>query len=237
MAIFPDLKLEKTVQVNEKLRISAIKSFASVDEAAISLVEIDPGDGTFRNVTGSSSSDWFLDWAFSTDAGSPYSVIVRVTTDGAPVTRTESIEVLSVANDNLFSTDQDIVNIEGEILKYLPKDGSKSSFLHVHRRAQKRIMDELDANGNTNRDGTRLTKDQLVEVDDVNQWSAYMTLSMIFYDISNKPDDTYMDKAKKFESMANFYKERSFLRVDLNSDGSIDESEKLPIRSARLVRQ
>jgi hypothetical protein len=68
MAIFGVLESDPIVQVSDKIRLKADRSFVSKDEAAITLVEIEPVAGNgFIDVTGSSSSDWYLDWSYSTD--------------------------------------------------------------------------------------------------------------------------------------------------------------------------
>jgi hypothetical protein len=59
--IFPLVESEPIVQVSDKTRLSAVKSFKSNDEPAISLVEIEPESGSgFINVTGSpiNSKNW-----------------------------------------------------------------------------------------------------------------------------------------------------------------------------------
>ena len=43
--IFPVLELEKTVQLNDKTRLDGRKSYTTPEEAAISLVEIQPEAG------------------------------------------------------------------------------------------------------------------------------------------------------------------------------------------------
>ena len=69
MAIFPHIELEDIVQVNDRTRLSAIKSFVSKDEAAVTLVEIEPESGSgFIDVTGAKQADWF--WTGSIPRGS-----------------------------------------------------------------------------------------------------------------------------------------------------------------------
>ena len=234
MAIFPNLSIESTLQVDDKTRIDATKSYVSKDEADITLVEIDPGDGTFRDVTGNSSKDWYLDWEYSTDGGSPYSVQVRITTDGLPVTKTETITVLTAADDHLFSNDNDLIGLESDILRYLPK--GKNSFLFVHRKAQSIILSELDERGTTNYDGSRITKDQITEVDDFNKWSSYMAMWLIMQDLSNSVDDKFDQKSKFYKQRMDFHRERSFLRIDFNSDGTTTLGEFEGVRTVRMNR-
>lgn len=230
--IFPNLEVESVLQVNDKTRISASKSYVSKDESAITLVEIDPGDGTFRDVTGSNSKDWFLDWEYSTDGTK--TVLARITTDGAPVTKSYQIQVLSVANDNLFSGDGDLTALESDILNYVSK--GRSSFLNVHRKAQSIILSEIDERGITNTDGTKILKSQIVDIEDFKKWSTYLTMWLIQQDLSNSVDDKFDQKAKFYKQRMDFHRERSFLRIDFNKDGSVSAGEKVSVRTARMIR-
>lgn len=237
MAIFPNLILEKDIQVNDKTRLDASKSFVTQDEAAITLVEIEPEAAAgFIDVTPSpatKASDYFLDWQYS-GATRTVTATVRITTDGAPVTFSDTIEVTTAADDMLLSNDKDLTAIEEDILKFVPK--GRNSWLNVHRKAQQLILDEIDERGITNTDGTRITKDQLVEIEDFRQWSAYMTLWLIMNDISNSVDDKFANKAASYKNTMDFHRERSFMRIDFNKDGNIDAGEKEPVRSSRLIR-
>lgn len=230
--IFPNLEVESILQVNDKTRINATKSYVSKDETAITLVEIDPGDGTFRTVTGSGSKDWFLDWEYSTDGEK--TVLARVTTDGSPVTKSAIINVVSVLEDNLFSNDGNLTALESDILNYIPK--GKSSFLNVHRKAQSIILSEIDERGITNTDGSRILKSQIVDIEDFKKWSAYLTMWLIQQDLSNSVDDKFDQKAKFYKQRMDFHRERSFLRIDFNKDGNVSAGEKVSVRTARMIR-
>jgi len=48
--IFPNLELEAIVQLGDRTRLSALKSFVTQNEAAISLVQINTGTGLIRHV-------------------------------------------------------------------------------------------------------------------------------------------------------------------------------------------
>jgi len=233
MAIFPDINTESIIQVNDKIRISAAKTFITKDEAAITLVEIEPhtGDG-FIDITNADLDELYLDWAYSTDGNKTISL--RVTTDGSPVTITKDIVCISVIDDNLFSTDEDLKQHEVSILKFVPR--GKNSFNYVHRLAQNEILEQLYKDGYTKTDNTKLTKDEVIRTDELKQWSKYMVLRLIFRDLSNALDDIYDKKSKNYESAEHMWRTKAILKLDFNGDGVQTEYEAANITTRRLVR-
>jgi hypothetical protein len=234
VAIFPSVEIEKEVQVNDKTRIAADKTFVSKDEAAITLVEVEPESGNgYIDVTGTSSRDWYLDWEYS-GTSRTVTVTVRVTTDGAPVIKTDTIEVLSVADDYLFSSDKDLTAKESDILKYVPT--GRNSFLNVHRKAQDIIISDFRERGITDTNGDWLTKEAFVDIEEVRQWSLNLALSLIFQDLSNAVEDEFDKKSKFYESEMLKHKNASIIRFDEDGDGTIDASEGANIQTVSLIR-
>lgn len=233
MSLFPNLRTDATVQVDDKLRLDASGSFKTDDEAAITAVEIEPDSGAgFVDVFDASEvNNWFLDFAYST--GGTKTISVRLTSDGAPVTKTFSVEVLSVADDALFSTDQDIIQSESEIHRFLP-DG-RNSYLYVHREAQRLILADLNQRGIRKNDGSKLDKTDILDSTDVREWSKYLTLKMIFMDISDREDDVFMQKCINYGQKA-FLARDSFIAIDFNDDGEKQDNEELESGSTELVR-
>jgi hypothetical protein len=228
MAIFGNLILEETVQVDDKTRLDATKSFVDKSEADITLVEIEPEAAAgFVDVTGSSYKNYYLDWQYA-GTSRTVTVSVRITTDAAPITSTKTIEVLTATDDALFSGDQDIVSIESDILKYVRP--GRNSFLDFHRKAQEQILDKLNDMGIYDTDGLRLTKAAVVDVDEVNKWSYYLSLALIFDDLSNAIDDVFAQKRSFYESKALSALYKAEIKLDLNNDGTID-----PLEGARLM--
>jgi len=220
--IFSDLKAESIIQVNDKTRLDARQSFVSKDEAEIQTVEIEPESGVgFIDVTGQSSQDWFLDWEYSGSESRTVQATVRVTTDGSPVTSVRDISVLTASDDNLFSSDFDLVAVKSDIMNFLP-DG-RSSFLNVHRRAQTLIIDDLNQNGVTSSDGTRLEKSAVLDIKEVNSWSTFLTLWLIFEDLSNSDEDVFRTKANLYREQAKIHRNTAFLRLDLDGDGEVSQ--------------
>jgi hypothetical protein len=225
MAIFPSLELEQKLQVDDKTRLDARKSFISTGEAAITLVEIQPeASESFIDVT----SNKYLDWQYATNGTK--SVIVRITTDGAPVTFSKDIEVLSIADDKLFSGDAELVPHEPDVLQYT-REG-RNSFLDVHRTAQDRILTWLDEHRIWDDNGDRLTKAAIIDLEEVNDWSKFLTLKMIFEGLSNAIDDIFHEKAMRYESMMVSARNRASLRLDRDGDGEED----LPRQDMRSLR-
>lgn len=233
MAIFGNLILEETVQVDDKTRLDATTSFISKGEAAITLVRIEPEAAAgYITVTGTSSKDYYLDWQYATDGTK--TVSVEITTDGAPVVFTGTIEVLTAVDDKLFSDDQDLLSIEPDILKYVRP--GRNSWLDFHRKAQYLILDHLNDLAFVDTNGDRLTKAAIVDVDEVKKWSKYTTLALIYEDISNAVDDVFAQKRVFYESKASSARNKSGLRFDQDGDGIISAGEGARIHSTDLVR-
>jgi len=217
MSIFPSLVVESTVQADDKTRLDGTKSFISSDEAAITLIRIDPEtNSNWVTVT----SDQYLDWAFSS-AGSK-TVTIEITTDGSPVTSTGTVLVVTSATDALFSTDAELIEHEGNVLDYVR--AGRNSFIDKHRLAQDRILTWLDENRIWDTDGDKLTKAAILNNEEVNDWSKFLVLKMIFEEIRNSPDDIFSDKMAKYTSMMEAARNRGALRIDFDNSGVIDDT-------------
>jgi len=230
MAIFGKLQLEKTVQVDDKTRLDATKSFDS-DGNTFTLVEIEPISGNgFVDVT----NNKYLDWSYSTDG--TVTVSVRITTgSGGPDTFTKDIEVISEADDKLFSNDQDIMVYEPNILKWI-KEG-RNSFLDVHREAQIEIFKFLDNNGYHKIDGAPITKANISDIAEFADWSKFMVLKIIFEGLSNATDDIFHEKALRYKDREYTSRDRAIIRVDLDEDGNADVQENIDLRSITMNRE
>jgi hypothetical protein len=236
--IFPKLNLETVLQVEDKTRLNASRSFVSSGSITDVLIEPELGAG-FISVFNSDEEKWFLDWAYQTDGEK--TVTVRVETD-TPSTRdvTYSITVLSRADDSLFSCDSDIIGYEPDILNYLPR--GKNSYLYAHRKAQDIIIAYLDEQRIWNEDGSRISKAQIAAITDneireqFRQWSTYQTLLIIFNSIQVSNEDIFEDKKRHYEMLMNSARKRSALRLDRDKDDVID-SQAYDIRTVRMLRR
>jgi len=235
MAIFPNLELEKMVQTGDKTRLDASKSFISKGEEAVTLVEIEPETGAgFITVTASNPKDWFLDWQYS-GISRTETVTVRITTDDLPVTASRSLIIMTSADDGLFSSDSDLIMLEGDILKYVRP--GRNSFLDFHRKAQETIVDWFNAKNYRRTDGTKIEKGDFLDVGEVTEWSKYLTLAYIFQDASNAVGDIFDVKSKQYESRSVSARERGIIRLDLNQDNVVGNFEGVNVRTLRLDRQ
>lgn len=234
MAIFGVLESDPIVQVNDKVRLKAMRSFISKDEAAITLVEIEPAAGSgFIDVTGTLSDDWYLDWSYATDGTAVASL--RITTDGAPVTVTLDVTVVTEADDALLSTDADLLRYETEIMDLLP-DGY-SSFNYVHRKAQESILDWLWEEGYRATSNDKITADLLLNKDEFRKWSTGLTLSYIFNDNSNSIDDKFREKSLNYNSIAVDARKTAVITYDFNKDGEITDGEFIRPQSLDIFRR
>lgn len=232
MAIFPDLTVESIVQTGDRTRLDATKSFVTQDEAAITLVEIQPeAGGDWIAVT----EDLFLDWAYSSSGTKAPKV--RITTDVSPVTVTTSIEVVTEEEDHLFADDADLLSHESGLYRFLPE--GRNSFKDVHRRAQGLILAWLDDQGYRDDDGARLTKAAIVDVQEVKEWATFLALSLIYKGVSNSVEDVFWVKAKSYEALAASARNRASIAVDLDGDGDAeaDEGESIAMTSVGVYRR
>ena len=236
--IFPKLNLETVLQVEDKTRLNASRSFVSDGSVTDVLIEPEAGAG-FISVFNSDQEKWYLDWAYQTDGVK--TVTVRVETD-TPSSRdiTYSITVLSKLDDSLFSGDSDLVGYEPDILNYLPR--GKNSYLYAHRKAQEVIIAYLDEQRIWNEDGSRITKDQIAAItndeirDQFKQWSTFQTLLIIFNSIQVSNEDIFEDKKRHYEMLRDSARKRSALRLDRDKDDVIDSSA-YDIRTIRMLRR
>lgn len=226
--LFPKLRIEKKVQVNDKTRLDASISYAQ--DESITKIEISPDNGaTFYDRT----SAGYLDWQFNID-GTP-TITVKVTGDvSGPISYSKTILVVTEAEDNLFSDDSELVDHEDDILNYV-RNG-RDSFIDKHRTAQGIILNDLDKSGQWKDDNSRYTASDIVDIQEFKEWSKMLTLKLIFESLSNAIDDIFATKANRYRSMEVEAKKRAYLRLDSDGDGTNEDSEIKNIFSGDLIR-
>lgn len=225
--IFGKFKLEKTVQVNDKTRLDCTKLF-TIDEAATTLVRI-KADTAESYVT--VTTDKFLDWQYAT-AGDK-TVSLEVTTDGATQVFTDTLTIISISDDRLFSGDGDLITHEDDILNYVRS--GRDSFLDKHRVAQERILTYLNDQRIWDINGVKLTAAAVLHLDEIRDWSKFLTFKIIFGSLSNQKDDVFQDKQKMYGALASNARKSAVLRLDLNGDGS--QNTNVDVHSMRLYKR
>jgi hypothetical protein len=162
-------------------------------------------------------------------------VSVKITNLSGNDTVTKTIQIISERADHLFSEDAELTPHELDILRYVR--AGRTSFLDKHRAAQDRIITRLDEMRVWNSDGSRITKSQLLDVAEVNNWSRYLTLQIIFEGISNAVDDVFSKKAEKYAKLSREAENRAVLRWDQDNDGTVQPTENTDLRSFSMRRR
>ena len=212
---------QKQVQIDEKFRIDATKTFLHPGDANIQSITIQPeASGDTFTVT----SDKYLDYAYDSAGTKTITVTLTHTGQGGAVTKTDTIEVVTEASENLFSVDADIISHEPDILNYLPD--YKADYRYVHRLAQDRILSVLDERGITDNDGNRIVAADVKDIEECNDWSKFLVLQYIFESLSNAIDDIFHEKAMRYRDMVKQASNRAFLRLDYDGDGTLESTDR-----------
>lgn len=234
--MFAIMSFDKIVQVNEKVRFDLTKSFAPKGASAISKVEIDVGD-SYVDITGSPvrSTNWIFDYVFATNGTKP--IAVRLT-DALLAEQVFNFEIIVrlASEEKLLSTDQDLIGLEQDIMKWLPD--SRSSFNYLHRKALAEILDWLDQVRLYKKDNTKLTADDLQYSNDLQQLSANWAMSLLYFDLSNKTDDKFWEKHLSYKSKVESLKARGRIQADYNGNEQLDPEEtRQDFKSVGLIRR
>jgi hypothetical protein len=232
--IFPTLEIEAVVQVGDRTRLDASKTYASKDGPVIASVEIEPEAAAgYIDVTGTKPADWLTDWEYQT-AGTK-TVTVQINGLGIPVIRTATISVLTAVDDALFTADSDLIQEEPDILRYVRR--GRNTFKDVHRQAQTMIMQMLDRKGYRDTSGAKLTKTAVVDKTEVSEMSRYLVLSLIFKAQSNQVGDVHELKAKAYMSLYELATQRQIIGLDIDGDGEVMPAEGASMRDCVLTRR
>jgi hypothetical protein len=233
MAIFPILENEAVVQVNDKTRLDGSKSFVTQNQSAISKIEISPNGAASAYIV--VTTDEYLDWQYSSSG--TFAPKIRVTAGAASASAafSSSISVVTSTLDYLFSTDQDLKLHEPDVLKYV-QDG-RATFKDVHRRAQTIIIKWLDKEGYIDAEAEPFTKADIIDIEEVKQWSTYVALRLIYEGISNSVDDIFAKKAEKYGKDEIVWRNRAILRLDEDGDGTAQDGEGVDPASGFAARR
>ncbi len=236
--IFPILRTDEILQVNDKIRFDASETFINGSTPAITGVEIEPDTGLgFISVYQLSQQAWYLDWIYLTSGSKVVSLKITAGHGDHQVTQTitKTVTVLTAADDYLFSSDSELRSKEHDILRWLP-DGY-SSWNHVHRQCQKNILDWFDEIRLLKEDGTRWTAQDVVVKAQVRRIATNMALRMIFSSISNQVGDIFDQKAQMYLAMERDAKNRNYITLDFDGDGQAESDERQELRTMTMVRR
>jgi hypothetical protein len=232
MSIFGVIKTDDKVFTGDQLRIDTWTSFLApgLTFATSTSHEISVDEGvTWFNVT---PKKGIADWIFST-AGDKIITLRLTTSTPTSQTFTKTVKVLDLTAQKLFSLDSDLYIIEPEIDQYLPKRWS--SWNLVHLKAQEYIIDWLDEKRIFRKDGTKYVVNDLLDLQEVKQWSVYKTLEFIYEGNSNIVGDISSTKRDKYKLMASEKASRS--QLSLNYSGNVAEAnQKTDLHVVTVVR-
>jgi hypothetical protein len=232
--IFLNCINEELIQAADKTRIDVSKTFYN-GLAPTNILVKPEGTEDFISVFNADQSKWYLDWSYATDGEKTISVQA---TDGVDTfDKTFTIQVIAEEDDQLYSNDSQIFTLESELKKYIVP--GRNSYKNIHREAQRRILDFLDRKRIWNVDGTRLTKDQLNVDKDLERWSLYEALVLIYEDLVVSGGDKFKEKASEYTKQRNYMREAGAIRIDRNKDGEIEpnEGELQELKSYRLIKR
>lgn len=227
--MFPILETEPILQVNDKTRLDASKSYG----AEFAKVEIAPNGVDFIDCTDGK----FLDWSFDTPGTK--TIKLRATSgSGSEETSKEiskDLAVISSESDALFSNDEDLKQRESDIFRYL-RDG-RASFLDKHRAAKLEILQDLKNDELISLDAVDLTG-LAINPGALRDWSKYLTLSIIYFDADTGyavgGSEYVKAKAESYRNAALRAKALAVRGLDANGDNVPDAP--INIYSCTMVR-
>jgi hypothetical protein len=246
--IFAKIKVDALSQENDGVRIDARQSIYR-DIADVLDVEISPnidGENDIPYISvysGGDFDEWYLDWSYS--VAGDYNPTIRIKTaeedDSDPlniipvqyVTASKEITIITAATDQLFSNDDDIIQSEPDVYRYLPE--GKTSYLFMHREAQRRILGYLDEKKIWKQDGTRYEKSDLFDKEEFVHWSRFLVLQMIYQAKVVDVGDIFFQKGEQYKTLVAIAQNRGAIR--LSSDGASPATSKLDNVVSILVKR
>lgn len=230
MPIFHVIETEEKVQVNDKTRIDASKSYTAAE--TITKIEIEPEAAAGYFNTGTSG---ILDWQYAAAGAKVVTTKITTTQTPAGTTATKTITCVTEADDNLFSNDDRLRAHETDILKYVA--AGRSSFKDVHRLAQKLILEWFAEQGYRKAGNVAITAADVADKEEVAEWATYLALRLIHAGISNAVDDVFDRKAKYYKGKEVAARSRSVVFFDINADGEKTSDEVVNSWSGTLSRR
>lgn len=221
--LFPKIDTDSLVQINDMFRICAVGSFSTSDEE-ITEVRIYPDYSNQPLVTFSITTqcpeDYYLDWAYET-AGE-YTVRVELVSASSTKEIDKTVTAITEEVDNLQADDSCIYAYESELKKYLPE--GRNSWKYIHRKALEEILDYLYRNCHLNKDGSKITKEQLI-TRQIEKWATFEAILLIYQDIKTSNSEAFNEKIDHYLQKRGDARNRYIIEIDSNKDGIIDEKD------------
>ncbi len=141
----------------------------------------------------------------------------------------------------VYSDDQDLKSEVPEILRHIYS--GETTYILRHQAARDDIIQDIRNSGKYKQNATdglvyQVDVWDILDIEEVKQWSKYLALSKIYYNIFTEENDAYHLRAKYFENKAKDAAKLYYATLDLDDDGIKDIDERLGTNfsSGRLVR-
>lgn len=144
--------------------------------------------------------------------------------------------------NNVFSDDQDLREQVSSILSTSFLAGADSHILS-HVAARKQIIQDLRNSGKLKVDTTtgrfkNLNLFDILDVGQIRDASKWKTLNIIFDDLSDRTDDKWEQKARKYNSRyKTTFGQLQFLAIDVDDDGRTDINEEQASATTLVLRR
>lgn len=140
----------------------------------------------------------------------------------------------------VFSDDEDLKKEFFHVASFIPS--GQSSHILSHVAARDEIIQKLRKDGRWKINiGSGQFKDidlwDILEYDQIRNASALLTLSKIFFNKSDAPDDIYSNRSEKFRGRYNETIDTFYIDLDKNDDGLKNREEQLGPQSSTMVRR
>jgi len=152
-----------------------------------------------------------------------------------------SVGTIMQALSIVFSDDNDLAEKVANISAYLVSGSSSHILSHVA--ARKTIIQDLRNSGKLKIDPNtgrfkNLNMFDLLDIGQIREASTWKALSIIFDDVSDRPDDKYNQRALKYNSRYKTHlNQLQFLSIDVNDDGRQDINEEQASTTVAILRR
>lgn len=172
------------------------------------------------------------DWA-ATTVNSESAYYIRLT---ASVDFTVTYRGINI----VFANDNDLTAEQADVVTRYKASGD-SSMIRYHVAARNEIIQSLRNSGyltqqTLSENPNQITQWDLLDIDEPRQAAKFLALSKIWFDVSNETDDKSWQKYKEnYSHFGSAYK-LFFQSLDSDDDGVQDQSEKMKMRTLRILK-